>query len=87
MDRPWRAVVDFGGRPYAVIEADFRDAPFEIPALVAHVFESIAFQARMNLHAAALRHTQSGPLSAGRCRAVALDPRRGGVPVRKTLTG
>ena len=93
-----RVVVDLSGRPYAVIEADFRDAAIGgMPTtLVAHVFESIAFQARMNLHAAVLygrddHHKAEALFKAlGRAlaAAVALDPRRGGVPSTKgTLTG
>lgn len=51
-----RVVIDLSGRPYPVFEAHF-DAPMlgTMPtALVQHVFESIAFNGRLNLHAAAL---------------------------------
>lgn len=93
-----RVVVDLSGRPYAVVQADFRDAAIgQMPtSLVAHVLESIAFQARMNLHAAALygrddHHKAEALFKAlGRAlaAAAALDPRRGGVPSTKgTLTG
>ncbi|NDJ74765.1 MAG: imidazoleglycerol-phosphate dehydratase HisB [Chloroflexi bacterium] len=48
-----RVVVDLSGRPYAVIHADFTTPMMgQMPtSLVAHVFESIAFNAKMNLHA------------------------------------
>ncbi len=93
-----RVVVDLSGRPYAVIQAEF-DTPVmgQMPtSLVAHVLESIAFNARMNLHAAALygrddHHKAEALFKAlGRALAVAVarDPRRGGVPSTKgTLTG
>lgn len=48
-----QVVVDLSGRPYAVIRATF-DTPSigQMPtSLVAHSLESIAFAARMNLHA------------------------------------
>ena len=48
-----RVVVDLSGRPYPVIQAEF-DTPMmgQMPtSLVAHTLESIAFHARMNLHA------------------------------------
>jgi imidazoleglycerol-phosphate dehydratase len=93
-----QVVVDLSGRPYAVIRADF-DTPLmgQMPtSLVAHVLESIAFNARMNLHAAVLygrddHHKAEALFKAlGRALAVAVarDPRRGGVPSTKgTLTG
>ncbi len=93
-----RVVVDLSGRPCAVIQAAFT-APMlgTMPAsLVAHVFESIAFNARMNLHAAVLygrddHHKAEALFKAlGRAlaAAVAFVPRRGGVPSTKgTLTG
>lgn len=92
-----RVVVDLSGRPYAVIQAEF-DTPLmgQMPtSLVAHVLESIAFNARMNLHAAVLygrddHHKAEALFKAlGRALAVAVarDPRRGGVPSTKgTLT-
>lgn len=93
-----RVVVDLSGRPYAVIQAEF-SAPLigQMPtSLVAHALESIAFGARMNLHAALLcgsddHHKAEALFKAlGRAlrAAVALDPRRGDVPSTKgTLTG
>jgi imidazoleglycerol-phosphate dehydratase len=93
-----RVVVDLSGRPYAVIEAEFATPMIgQMPAsLVAHVFESIAYNARMNLHATVFygrddHHKAEALFKAlGRAlaMAVALDPRRGGVPSTKgTLTG
>jgi imidazoleglycerol-phosphate dehydratase len=93
-----RVVIDLSGRPYAVIQAEF-DAPTvgQMPtSLVAHVLESIAFHARMNLHAAVLygrddHHKAEALFKAlGRALSAAavVDPRRGGVPSTKgTLTG
>jgi imidazoleglycerol-phosphate dehydratase len=93
-----RVVVDLSGRPYAVIQADF-DTPLigQMPtSLVAHVLESIAFNAKTNLHAAVLygrddHHKAEALFKAlGRAlnAAVMIDPRRGGVPSTKgTLTG
>lgn len=93
-----RVVVDLSGRPYAVIQADF-DTPLigQMPAsLVTHVLESIAFNAKMNLHAAVLygrddHHKAEALFKAlGRAlsAAVMIDPRRGGVPSTKgTLIG
>jgi imidazoleglycerol-phosphate dehydratase len=92
-----RVVVDLSGRAYAVIQADF-DTPLmgQMPtSLVAHVLESIAFNAKMNLHAAVLygrddHHKAEALFKAlGRAlsEAVMIDPRRGGVPSTKgTLT-
>lgn len=93
-----RVVVDLSGRPYAVIQAEF-DTPLmgQMPtSLVAHVFESIAFGAKMNLHATVFygrddHHRAEALFKAlGRAlaMAVARDHRRGGVPSTKgTLTG
>ncbi len=93
-----RVVVDLSGRPYAIIQADF-DTPLigQMPtSLVAHVLESIALNAKMNLHAAVLygrddHHKAEALFKAlGRAlnAAVMIDPRRGGVPSTKgTLTG
>jgi imidazoleglycerol-phosphate dehydratase len=93
-----RVVIDLSGRPYTVIQAVF-DTPMigQMPtSLVAHVLESIAFNAKMNLHAAVLygrddHHKAEALFKAlGRalCAAVMIDPRRGGVPSTKgTLTG
>jgi imidazoleglycerol-phosphate dehydratase len=92
-----RVVIDLSGRPYAVIEAAF-DAPVlgAMPtSLVAHVFESIAFNGRLNLHAHVLygrddHHKAEALFKAlGRAldAATRIDGRRGGVPSTKgTLT-
>lgn len=92
-----RVVVDLSGRPYAVFQADFSTPMIgTMPvSLVEHVFESIAFNAKMNLHAAVIygrddHHKAEALFKAlGRAlsAAVAIDPRRGGVPSTKgTLT-
>lgn len=93
-----RVVVDLSGRPYAVIRAAF-SAPLigQMPtSLVAHVFETIAVHARMNLHAEALygrddHHIAEALFKAlGRALRIAVerDPRRTAVASTKgTLTG
>ncbi len=92
-----RVVVDLSGRPYAVVDARF-DASFvgEMPTLlVRHVLESIAANARINLHAQIIdgwddHHKAEALFKAlGRAldAATMLDPRRSGVPSTKgTLT-
>lgn len=92
-----RVVVDLSGRPYPVFNADF-DAPMlgGMPtSLVAHVFESIAFNGKLNLHAAVLygrddHHKAEALFKAlGRAldAATRIDERRQGVPSTKgTLT-
>ncbi len=92
-----RAVIDLSGRPYAVIEADFKTPIMgQMPSdLVAHAFESIAAHAKMNLHCQVLygrndHHKAEALFKAfGRAlaQAAALDPARIGVPSTKgTLT-
>lgn len=93
-----RVVVDLSGRAYPVIQAAF-DTPLmgQMPtSLVAHVLESIAFNGKLNLHAAVLygrddHHKAEALFKAlGRAlrAAVALDPRRADVASTKgTLTG
>ncbi len=93
-----RVVVDLSGRPYAVIRAGF-DTPAigQMPtSLVAHVFETIAVHARMNLHAEVFygrddHHKAEALFKAlGRAlrAAVERDPRRVDVASTKgTLTG
>lgn len=86
-------VVDLSGRPYCVV-----DAPFSSDrigglgtSLIAHVFESLATHARMNLHARALygrddHHKAEALFKAlGRAldAATQIDPRRTGVPSTK----
>ncbi|MCQ3932540.1 MAG: imidazoleglycerol-phosphate dehydratase HisB [Chloroflexi bacterium] len=93
-----QVVIDLSGRPYTVVHADF-DTPAigQMPtSLVAHVLESIATHARMNLHAQVFygrddHHKAEALFKAlGRALRVAveLDPRRQGiVPSTKgTLT-
>ncbi len=92
-----RVVIDLSGRPYVVIEATF-DAPMlgTMPtSLVAHVFESIAFNGELNLHAHVLygrddHHKAEALFKAlGRAldAATRIDGRWGGIPSTKgTLT-
>jgi imidazoleglycerol-phosphate dehydratase len=92
-----RVVVDLSGRPYPVFDGSF-DAPMlgTMPStLVAHVFESIAFNGRLNLHAHVLygrydHHKAEALFKAlGRAldEATRIDERRGGAPSTKgTLT-
>ena len=88
-----RVVVDLSGRPYPVFEAEL-DAPMlgTMPtSLVGHVFESIALNGRLNLHAHVLygrddHHKAEALFKAlGRAldEATRIDPRRAGVPSTK----
>lgn len=92
-----RVVIDLSGRPYAVIKADFTTALMgQMPTdMVIHTLETIAFHAKMNLHAEVLygrndHHKAEALFKAfGRAlaQAVAADPRRQGIPSTKgTLT-
>lgn len=92
-----RVVIDLSGRPYAVINAEFNTpAMGQMPTdLVIHALETIAFHAKMNLHAEVLygrndHHKAEALFKAfGRAllQAVATDPRRQGIPSTKgTLT-
>ncbi len=85
--------LDFSGRPYAVIEAEW-DAPAvgALPtSLIAHFLESFAVAARCALHARVLYghddHHKAEALFKALARAlraaVALDPRREDVPSTK----
>ena len=88
-----QVIVDLSGRPYCVFQAEF--TPLRMgglsTSLVPHVFESLAVHARMNLHARVLygrddHHKAEALFKAlGRslCAAVAIDPRRSGVPSTK----
>ena len=92
-----RVVIDLSGRPYAVVKADF-DTPLmgQMPTdLIVHALETIAAQAKMNLHAEVLygrndHHKAEALFKAfGRAlaAAVSIDPARRGVPSTKgTLT-
>lgn len=94
-----QVVVDLSGRPYAVIRADFTTPTIgQMPtSLVAHSLESIAFAARMNLHARVFYgyddHHKAEALykALGRAlrSAVEIDPRRQNtIPSTKgTLSG
>jgi imidazoleglycerol-phosphate dehydratase len=89
--------LDFSGRPYSVFEAEWRTAAIgQFPTdLVEHFFESLADHARLTLHARVEGRNDHHKAEAlfkalGRSlrTAVALDPRREGVPSTKgTLTG
>jgi imidazoleglycerol-phosphate dehydratase len=90
-----QVVVDLSGRPYCVFTAEFmsdRIGGFST-ALVAHVFESLATHARMNLHARVYygrddHHKAEALFKAlGRtlCGATRIDPRRAGVPSTKGI--
>ncbi len=92
-----RVVIDLSGRPYAVIQADFKTPMIgRLPTdLVEHALETIAAHARMNLHAEVLygrndHHKAEALFKAfGRAlaQAVARDPGRPGIPSTKgTLT-
>lgn len=92
-----RVVVDLSGRPYAVCRAEFLNPMLgSMPStLVRHVFESIAFNGKLNLHAEVLygwedHHKAEALFKAlGRAlsAAVQIDARRTGVPSTKgTLT-
>lgn len=92
-----RVVIDLSGRPYAVIQADFKTPMMgQMPTdLVEHALETIAAHSRMNLHAEVLygrndHHKAEALFKAfGRALAgaVARDPGRPGIPSTKgTLT-
>lgn len=92
-----RVVIDLSGRPYVVINAEFVTPIMgQMPTdLVIHALETIAFHAKMNLHAEVLygrndHHKAEALFKAfGRAlsQAVAHDPRREGIPSTKgTLT-
>ncbi|NDJ86945.1 MAG: imidazoleglycerol-phosphate dehydratase HisB [Chloroflexi bacterium] len=90
-------VIDLSGRPYAVIQTKFVSPMIgQMPtSLVAHSLESIAFSARMNLHARVhygqddhhMAEALYKALGRALSTAVARDPRRQGIPSTKgTLT-
>ena len=92
-----RVVIDLSGRPFAVIQADFRTPTMgQMPTdLVIHALETIAAQAKMNLHCAVLygrndHHKAEALFKAfGRALSAAtrIDDRRSGIPSTKgTLT-
>ena len=88
-----RVVIDLSGRPYAVIQADFQTPLLgQMPTdLVIHALETIAANAKMNLHAAVIygrndHHKAEALFKAfGRAlaQAVAIDKGRSGIPSTK----
>lgn len=91
-----RVVVDFSGRPYAVVRAEWAAAEIGgIPSsLFTHFLESFANQARCNLHVQVLYGSDGHhqveavfkALSRALCAATRPDPRRGGaVPSSKGI--
>jgi len=88
-----RVVVDLSGRPYAVIEVEFATERLGAVGtdLIIHFLETLAFQARLSLHAQVLRgrndHHKAEALfkALGRALDAATreDPRRQGVPSTK----
>ena len=85
--------VDLGGRPYGVIDVTWHGPSIgTLPTdLIAHVLETVAVHARMNLHARVLYgsndHHQAEALFKALARALdaatRLEPRRQGVPSTK----
>ncbi len=88
-----RVVVDLGGRPYCVFQADFVTPRLGQLGtdLLFHLFESLAIHGRLNLHAAVLYgrndHHKAEALFKALARALdqatRLDPRRQDVPSTK----
>ncbi len=91
------AAVDFGGRGYAVVDAQLTDTDMGdlSPQLVHHFLETLAIEGRFNLHvrilAGASNHhkTESIFKALARATRAALthDPRRMGVPSTKGIIG
>jgi len=90
------AAVDFSGRPYAVIQAEWHgpEAGGLPVSLIAHFLESFAVEARCNLHAAVRygrdNHHQAEAvfkaLARAMCAATRIDPRRSGsIPSSKGI--
>lgn len=85
--------VDLGGRPYCVFEGEFATPAVGALGtdLIFHLFESLAFHSRMNLHARVLYgrndHHKIEALFKALARALdaatTIDPRRQGVPSTK----
>ncbi len=88
-----QVIVDMSGRPYCVFHAEFATPRVGglSTSLIAHIFESLATHARMNLHARVLYgrddHHKAEALFKALGRALdastRLDPRRSGVPSTK----
>ncbi len=90
-----RVVIDLGGRPYAVFQAEWHTPRVGglSTDLIFHIFETLAVHARMNLHAHVLYgrndHHQAEALfkALGRAldAATQIDPRRQDVPSTKGM--
>ncbi len=90
-----RVVVDLGGRPYAVFQAEWHTPRVGALStdLIFHIFETLATHARMNLHAVVLYgrndHHQVEALfkALGRAldMATRIDERREGIPSTKGM--
>ena len=88
-----RVVVDLGGRPYCVFDAEFVTPKLGDLStdLLFHLFESIAIHGRMNLHAAVLYGRNDHHKAEGLFKALAraldaatrVDSRRSGIPSTK----
>lgn len=89
-----RMVIDFSGRPYAVLRAKWASGSVgQIPtSLIEHFFESFAFTGRCNLHGAVLYGRDNHHMTEAAFKAFAraldaatqIDPRRAGeVPSSK----
>ena len=85
--------LDLGGRPYCVFDAQWRTPRLGALGtdLIAHIFETLAYQGRLNIHARVLyaandHHACEALFKAlGRAldQATGIDPRRQGVPSTK----
>jgi imidazoleglycerol-phosphate dehydratase len=89
--------LDFGGRAYAVVEANFATPHVGglATGLIPHFFETLAYHARLNLHARVLygrddHHKAEALFKAlGRALGAAtrIEPRREGIPSTKGVLG
>jgi imidazoleglycerol-phosphate dehydratase len=89
--------LDFGGRAYAVVEANFATPHVGglATSLIPHFFETLAYHARLNLHARVLygrddhHKTEALFKALGRALGAAtrIEPRREGIPSTKGVLG
>ena len=90
-------VVDFGGRGYAVIDADLTDTDMGdlSPQLIRHFMETLAVEGKFNLHvcvlAGASNHHKSEAIFKALARAMrgalTIDPRQTKIPSTKDSIG